>query len=131
MRPALEAERPLRDLEFEADQEKRLRGFQLLSAKPLLTAINVDESELGSVDPASYAATGAPAIVVSAPIEAEIAHLDGDGAPTITAFENDLSELARGRARLTVRHLAAAPAVDVKLRKWFWTVVRPRLARYL
>ena len=42
-----------------------------------------------------------------------IAHLSADGTPTLAVFENDLSEIAAGEGRLTVRHTAAAPAVDV------------------
>lgn len=42
-----------------------------------------------------------------------VAHLDGAGAPLLSAFVNDVSPLPAGRARVTVRHLAAAPAVDV------------------
>ena len=42
------------------------------------------------------------------------AHLSADGEPTITPFVNDTSALAAGQARLTVRHTAAAPAVDVR-----------------
>ena len=45
--PALEAEQPLRTLELSADDQKRLRGFQLLSAKPQLLVMNVDEDALG------------------------------------------------------------------------------------
>ncbi|PFG35009.1 DUF4397 domain-containing protein [Sanguibacter antarcticus] len=41
------------------------------------------------------------------------AHLDADGAPTATLFTNDTSTTAPGEGRLTVRHVAAAPAVDV------------------
>jgi len=44
-----------------------------------------------------------------------VAHLDAEGTPTITAFENDTSAAADGQGRLTVRHTAAAPAVDVVL----------------
>lgn len=43
-----------------------------------------------------------------------IAHLDGSGNPTLGIFENDTSTLEAGKGRLTVRHTAAAPAVDVK-----------------
>jgi hypothetical protein len=43
-----------------------------------------------------------------------VAHLDGDGNPTLTPFVNDTSPTAPGDARLTVRHTAAAPAVDVR-----------------
>lgn len=42
-----------------------------------------------------------------------IAHLDAEGTPTVAVFENDTSAIAAGQGRLTVRHSAAAPAVDV------------------
>jgi hypothetical protein len=42
-----------------------------------------------------------------------VAHLDATGAPTITVFENDTTTLAGGTGRLTIRHTAAAPAVDL------------------
>ena len=42
-----------------------------------------------------------------------IAHLDADGVPTITPFENNTAMTADGQGRLTVRHTAAAPAVDL------------------
>lgn len=42
-----------------------------------------------------------------------IAHLDADGNPTITSFENNTAPTADGEGRLTVRHTAAAPAVDL------------------
>lgn len=43
-----------------------------------------------------------------------VAHLAEDGTPMLSAFANDTSEIAAGEARLTVRHVAAAPAVDVR-----------------
>lgn len=42
-----------------------------------------------------------------------IAHLDADGTPTLGVFENDVSTIAAGEGRLTVRHTAAAPTVDI------------------
>jgi hypothetical protein len=42
-----------------------------------------------------------------------VAHLDPAGTPTATLFTNDTATLAAGEGRLTVRHVAAAPAVDV------------------
>ncbi|MBF0689441.1 MAG: DUF4397 domain-containing protein [Cellulomonas sp.] len=42
-----------------------------------------------------------------------VAHLDTAGAPTATLFTNDTKPTAAGQGRLTVRHVAAAPAVDV------------------
>jgi hypothetical protein len=42
-----------------------------------------------------------------------VAHLDADGNPTASLFTNDISTTAAGEGRLTVRHVAAAPAVDI------------------
>jgi hypothetical protein len=44
-----------------------------------------------------------------------VAHLGEDGTPTLTPFENDTATTAPGQGRLTIRHTAAAPAVDVVL----------------
>ena len=44
-----------------------------------------------------------------------VAHLSEGGDPTATVFVNDVSELAAGNARVTARHVAAAPAVDVRV----------------
>jgi hypothetical protein len=43
-----------------------------------------------------------------------VAHLDASGKPVLTPYVNDTSKLAAGQARITVRHTAAAPAVDVR-----------------
>ena len=42
-----------------------------------------------------------------------VAHLTAAGKPTATLFTNDTASIAAGQGRLTVRHTAAAPAVDV------------------
>jgi len=42
-----------------------------------------------------------------------VAHLDANGAPTVSVFDNDFS--ATSNARLIARHTAAAPAVDAIL----------------
>jgi GTP-binding protein YchF len=46
---ALEEGKPLRALQLTGDDLKRLRGFQFLSAKPLLLVINLDESDIADV----------------------------------------------------------------------------------
>jgi hypothetical protein len=43
-----------------------------------------------------------------------VANLDAQGKPTLKAFVNDVSSVPAGKARVTVRHVAAAPAVDVR-----------------
>jgi hypothetical protein len=42
-----------------------------------------------------------------------VAHLDAAGKPTASFYTNDTTPTAPGEGRLTVRHVAAAPAVDV------------------
>ena len=77
--PTLEAEQPLRTLELATEDEKRLRGFQLLSAKPILLIINVDEDKLEAGLKVGLDGERYPEVVtVSAPIEEEISHLDAE-----------------------------------------------------
>ncbi len=59
-----------------------------------------------------------PAIAGSADVLAGInasivAHLTEDGTPSLAVFMNDVTTIEAGETRLTVRHAAAAPAVDV------------------
>jgi hypothetical protein len=44
-----------------------------------------------------------------------IAHLDENGGPTVSVFENDLSRVPPGRTRLLLRHQAEAPPVELKV----------------
>lgn len=41
------------------------------------------------------------------------AHLDAAGKPAANLFTNDVAQIPAGKGKLTVRHAAAAPAVDV------------------
>ena len=99
-RAALEQGRPLRALELKGEDLKRLRGFQFLSAKPLLIVINLDEAQLAAggttatrVDRAAGAAglqsflsrAGTAAAAVCAKIELEISQLDAADAATFLA----------------------------------------------
>jgi GTP-binding protein YchF len=45
-RAALDEGKPLRTLALAGEDQKRLRGFQFLSAKPLLLVINLDEADV-------------------------------------------------------------------------------------
>jgi GTP-binding protein YchF len=106
---ALEEGKPLRTLQLTGDDIKRLRGFQFLSAKPLLLAINLDEADVpdvgASVEQAAartgltaflaHAATRA--VALCAIIELEISRLEGADA---TAFLADLGLLESGLDRV-------------------------------
>ena len=72
-----------------------------------------------AITAADAADASAPAIgPVDLPLEGgknytAVAHLSEAGEPTATLFTNDIAQTAAGQGRLTVRHVAAAPAVDV------------------
>jgi hypothetical protein len=70
---------------------------------------------------AAGAGAGGAAVIeakgVTVPARANItvvAHLSAAGKPVLTPYVNDTSKVAAGQARLTVRHTAAAPAVDIR-----------------
>ena len=67
-------------------------------------------------DPAStQPAAKADDVTVPAGANATVvAHLTETGTPVITPFVNDVSAVPAGQARVTVRHAAAAPAVDIR-----------------
>jgi GTP-binding protein YchF len=46
----LEDEKPLREVEFSREESLVLKTYQLLSIKPMLIALNFDESQIGSAD---------------------------------------------------------------------------------
>jgi len=46
---ALEKEIPLRNINFNSEEEKALRGFSFLSAKPILIILNMAEKELNQI----------------------------------------------------------------------------------
>ena len=45
LKTELEANRPLRQLDFHDEDEKRIRGFQFLSQKPMLVVLNLGEND--------------------------------------------------------------------------------------
>jgi ribosome-binding ATPase len=104
---ALEEGRPLRALDLKGEDLKRLRGYQFLSAKPLLIVINLDESQLGDGGiECAAAATGmvpflsraaTAAVAVCAKIELEIGQLDAADA---AAFLADLGLAESGLNRV-------------------------------
>lgn len=72
----------------------------------------IDVREAGA-DPSSDPAITADATLEGGTNVSIAAHLDANGDPTLTPFPNDASEVGGGDARVSVRHAAAAPAVDV------------------
>jgi GTP-binding protein YchF len=133
LKAALEAETPLREVigELDPDDAKVLRGFGLLTAKPLLILVNLGETQIGESD--SIVSTLAdqssrPGVEIAAlagQIESEIAALgDADAA----AFMADLgiTESSRDRViRLSFTLLGLMPFFTVGPDECrAWTIAR-------
>jgi ribosome-binding ATPase len=106
MKEALEAERPLREVELSDDERRRLRGYSFLSGKPVLLVVNMGEGEVRDAGAyleraglAAYAADrpGFALCPMSAPIEAEMAQLAPEDA---RAFREDLGLAEPGLERV-------------------------------
>lgn len=76
--------RPARELEVDAENIRAFKMLNLLTSKPILYVLNVDEAsaatgnELSQKAAEMAAKVGAPSVVISAAIEAEIAQLPAD-----------------------------------------------------
>jgi GTP-binding protein YchF len=86
---------PLRDLEFSTQEEKRLRGFQFLTAKPALIVLNLgDEDEASRLE---YPHQNSVVTAIRGRLEMDIAQLDEDEERAMFMAEYDLTELSVGR----------------------------------
>jgi len=80
---ALEDNRPLRQLEFDAEDEKRIRGFQFLSQKQMLYVLNIGEEDTAKLHDREHeflqgpiaGRRGVSATAVCGKVEAELAEL--------------------------------------------------------
>ncbi|MDJ0348044.1 DUF4397 domain-containing protein [Cryobacterium sp. PH29-G1] len=79
------------------------------ASDPLVLGGSANGSPLKSI-----ALSGSTTVTVTAGRSfTAVAHLGDTGIPTATLFNDDTTPLTTGQGRLTVRHVAAAPAVDV------------------
>jgi len=84
----LEANRALRGLEFSTEDEKRIRGFQFLSQKPMLAVLNIGENDASRLHQmeeqyrggAFANRKGTAVTAICGKIEAELAELSPDEA---------------------------------------------------
>ena len=101
----LETESPLRNLELNDAESASIKGFGLLTAKPIMYVANVDEDDLDGTSPLVAKVrehaekVGAGVVAVCAKIESEIAELDEADRPemleAVGLSEPALSVLAR------------------------------------
>jgi GTP-binding protein YchF len=100
---SLEADTALREVEFDEEEQRLLRGFGFLTQKPVLVLLNVGEEQLGA--PAEELASaarerfGRPGVEIHAlagKIEMEIAQLDPEDAQLFMA-DLGIGEASRDR----------------------------------
>ncbi|MCC7155555.1 MAG: redox-regulated ATPase YchF [Bryobacterales bacterium] len=125
----LESNAPLRTLQLAGDDEKRLRGFQFLSQKPLLAVLNIgegDASRLHEVE-AEFrekhlaGRAGADAAAVCGKIEAELAELSPADAKELLASyglpDSGLDRLISATYRL-LGLMSFLTAGETEVRAW-------------
>ena len=93
LKAELEANRPLRGLEYSVEEEKRIRGFQFLSQKPMLCVLNLGEKDAGRLHEVEeeyrlgpFAGRKNTAVTaICGQVEAELAELKPDEARELLA----------------------------------------------
>jgi len=87
----LEKEIPIRELELTPDEAKAITGYQFLSAKPLLTAVNIGEEQLPQAKSLEtelsqrYARRNCDLITICGKLESELSQLDNGDAEVFRA----------------------------------------------
>jgi GTP-binding protein YchF len=126
---ALEANTPLRNLEFVDEDEKRIRGFQFLSQKPMLLVLNLGEEDAARLHEveekyrtgplAGKAQTAVTA--VCGKIEAELAELSAEDAREYLASyglgESGLQRIIEA-TYLLLGLMSFLTAGDTEVRAW-------------
>jgi ribosome-binding ATPase YchF (GTP1/OBG family) len=91
----VEQGKPIRDMELTPDEEKRLRGFQFLSAKPVLLVLNLgDEGKNPSLE---YPHQKSAITSVRGRLEMDIAQLETDDDRAMFMGEYGLTDLSAER----------------------------------
>jgi GTP-binding protein YchF len=100
LRDGLEAGLPVRAQEVPGQTEDVLSNYQLLTAKPLVTVVNVDEAaphDGAGLEGAGMDGTGKGAVLLSAKLEMELAQL---GPEDEAAFRDSMGLREAGAARV-------------------------------
>lgn len=126
---ALEANTPLRNMEFAGEDEKRIRGFQFLSQKPMLLVLNLGEEDAARLHEVEQQYRTGPlagkantaVTAVCGKIEAELAELPAEEAREYLSSyglgESGLQRIIEATYRLlgTMSFLTAG---DTEVRAW-------------
>lgn len=101
--PSLRAGEPVRDVELSDDEAKVIRGYRLLTEKPVLVLLNIGEGELAGAEAMTaefadrYAHRSTRVLALSARIEMELGELEPEEAEV---FRSDLGLTESGLERV-------------------------------
>ena len=96
LQAALEAGQHVRDIDLSEDEARLLKGYQFLTAKPILQVINVSDSALSQTFALEYDHRMSGVAVIAGKIEAELAQM-GDEDATLFMEDLGITEPARNR----------------------------------
>jgi len=125
----LDATQPLRQLELDADGEKRIRGFQFLSQKPMLYVLNVGEQDASKLHEIEQQYRSGPlkdrvhtdVMAMCGKIEAELAELPPEEAREYLASyglkESGLERMSTASYRL-LGLMSFLTAGETEVRAW-------------
>jgi ribosome-binding ATPase len=129
LKAELEANRPLRGLTYSADEEKRIRGFQFLSQKPMLCVLNLGEKDAARLHEVEEEYRNGPfagrhntaVTAICGQIEAELAELSPEEAKEMLASYG-LQESGMERLIAATYHLLGLmsflTAGETEVRAW-------------
>jgi ribosome-binding ATPase YchF (GTP1/OBG family) len=123
-RASIESERPLRELDFTAEERKILTSFMFLSLRPMLYVLNLGDDEVDKLETAVERhglekLRGRPqstVVAVCGRIEAELAELDDSAAAELPAGEPEVRAWTIRRGTPAVR---AAGAIHTDIERNF------------
>ncbi|NDJ77058.1 MAG: redox-regulated ATPase YchF [Chloroflexi bacterium] len=93
----LEAEQPLRDLDLKPEEIKLLRGYGLLTLKPVLVIFNTGDDGNDPTANLDYDHQATLVMALHGALEAEIAQLDDPGDMAVFLAEYNIEEPSRAR----------------------------------
>jgi GTP-binding protein YchF len=95
LQPHVEQGLPIRDVELTTDEEKRLRGFQFLSAKPMLIMFNLGDDD--SSPDLDYPHRKSAITAVRGRLEMDITQLEDEDDRAMFMEEYNVTELSAAR----------------------------------
>ncbi|MDX1993093.1 MAG: redox-regulated ATPase YchF [bacterium] len=110
MKAALEDNTPLRDIDITPDEEKMVRGFGLLSLKPVLVVVNIGDEAKEAAALVQYPHQKSAVVGLRGKLEAELSQLEDPADAEMFMEEYNITELA---APLVIRASYELLAVQV------------------